>query len=228
MKRVALFASGGGSNLGALVDYLDALGPDQAPATVALVVTDRATAGALGRAERCGIATITVDDPSDAANLLEILTDHRVQLIVLAGYLKLVPKPVTTAFAGRIVNVHPALLPRHGGPGMYGIRVHRAVVAAGDPESGATVHFVDAEYDRGTTIVQARVPVMPGDTAESLAARVLAAEHFILPRAVHAIAEGLVTLQPDGSVLILPYADSIFASAPAGLTLSLATTARSA
>ena len=218
MKRLAVFASGGGSNLGALIAYLDDLGT-VSPASVVLVVSDRGTAAALDRARRRGIATATLDDPSDAVELLEILAEHRVDLVVLAGYLKQVPTPVTDAFAGRIVNVHPALLPRHGGPGMYGVRVHRAVIAAGDAESGATVHFVSADYDRGTALVQGRVPVEPTDTPESLATRVLVAEHFLLPRAVHALAEGFFAAGDDGAIHRAHHAGALFDGAPAGVRI---------
>ena len=117
-----------------------------------------------------------------------MLAEARVDLLVLAGYLKLVPAAVTDAFAGRIINIHPALLPQHGGSGMYGQRVHAAVLAAGDNESGATVHLVDAEYDRGAILAQGRVPVAPDDTPATLAARVLAVEHRLLPAAVRAAA----------------------------------------
>jgi phosphoribosylglycinamide formyltransferase-1 len=103
---------------------------------------------------------------------------------VLAGYLKLVHASVVARFRGRMINVHPALLPEFGGPGMYGRRVHEAVLASGAKESGATVHFVDEEFDRGAIIAQERVPVEPGDTPETLAARVLEAEHRLLPRVV--------------------------------------------
>jgi folate-dependent phosphoribosylglycinamide formyltransferase PurN len=109
-------------------------------------------------------------------------------LVVLAGYLKLVPAPVIEAYRGRIINIHPALLPAFGGKGMYGHRVHEAVLASGARESGASVHLVDEVYDRGPVLAQARVPVLPGDDAERLAARVLEAEHRLLPAAVLAAA----------------------------------------
>jgi len=112
-----------------------------------------------------------------------------VDLVVLAGFLKQVPAEVVASYRGRIINVHPALLPRHGGPGMYGTRVHEAVLAAGDAESGATVHLVTEEYDRGPVLGQARVPVLRSDNAESLAARVLELEHRLLPAAVLAAAK---------------------------------------
>ena len=220
MKRIAVFASGGGSNSDALAAYLGALGKN-APAEVVVVVSHRSTAGALERAKKRGIATATIANPANAEAILALLAEYRVDLIVLAGYLKHVPAVVTEAYAGRIVNIHPALLPRHGGSGMYGPRVHVAVLEAGDKESGATVHFVDAQYDRGATIVQARVPVDPGDTPELLAARVLRAEHFVLPRAVHALANGSVRLGADGETVIATSAVSLFAGPPAGMTVAL-------
>ena len=117
-----------------------------------------------------------------------MLEAARIDLLVLAGYLKLVPPDVVRRYQGRIINIHPALLPDFGGPGMYGARVHRAVLASGAGESGATVHLVDEMYDRGPILGQARVPVLPGDTAESLASRVLDVEHQLLPAAVLAAA----------------------------------------
>jgi formyltetrahydrofolate-dependent phosphoribosylglycinamide formyltransferase len=182
--RVAVCASGGGSNLQALLDAL----PAGAPARVVLVLSDRGDAGALERARRAGVPAEVLADPRDPTEWLTRLGRREVDLVVLAGFLKLVPAAVVAAFRGRLVNIHPALLPRHGGPGMYGRRVHAAVLAAGDAESGATVHLVDEEYDHGAPLAQARVPVRPDDTPESLAARVLAAEHRLLPAVVLAAA----------------------------------------
>ena len=124
-----------------------------------------------------------------------------VGVVVLAGYLKLVPPAVTRRYRGRIVNVHPSLLPAFGGPGMYGLRVHAAVLDAGVRVSGATVHFVSEEFDRGAIVAQWPVPVFEEDLAETLAARVLRVEHLLLPRVVQAVAAGRVTLAPDGSVV---------------------------
>jgi len=183
MTRLAVLASGGGSNLQALLDAIDAAG-DAAPARVVLVASDRRAARALDRARQHHIAAEHLADPRDGAALLALLAAHRIDLVVLAGYLKLVPAEVVHAYAGRIVNIHPALLPAFGGPGMYGHRVHEAVIAAGATESGATVHFVTEHYDEGAIIAQARVPVEPGDTADALASRVLAAEHALYPRTV--------------------------------------------
>lgn len=184
LMRVAVAVSGRGSNLQALLDSLGA----EAPARVELVISNRPDAGALERVRARGIATRVLQDPSKASEWLPLLEAARIDLLVLAGYLKLVPPEVVRRYQGRIINVHPALLPDFGGPGMYGARVHRAVLASGARESGATVHLVDEVYDRGPILGQARVPVLPGDTAESLASRVLEVEHRLLPAAVIAAA----------------------------------------
>lgn len=182
--RVAVMASGSGTNLQALLDALN--GAPDAPARVSRVVSNRADAGALDRARRAGVQAVTLADPADAGQCLAALGDA--QLVVLAGYLKLVPAAVVSRFRWRMINIHPALLPDFGGPGMYGDRVHQAVLASGARESGASVHYVTEEYDRGAVIAQARVPVRPGDTPDALAARVLTAEHRLLPRVVIALA----------------------------------------
>jgi len=178
--RIAVAVSGGGSNLQSLLDAL----PRGGPAEVALVVSNSAKAGGLQRGEAAGVPTRVLTDPADGNEWLRLLAEHRIDLVVLAGYLKLVPAAVIGAFRGRILNIHPALLPDFGGPGMYGKRVHQAVLDAGRDESGCTVHLVDEAYDQGRILAQARVPVLPGDTAETLAARVLAEEHQLLPRVV--------------------------------------------
>jgi phosphoribosylglycinamide formyltransferase 1 len=185
--RVAVLASGGGTNLQAV---LDACGP-AAPARVTRVVSNRADAGALERARAAGIPAVVLRDPADAAELLAALGDA--DLVVLAGYLKLIPAAAVARFPRRMINIHPALLPAFGGPGMYGHRVHAAVLASGATESGATVHYVDEQYDRGPIIAQRTVPVLPGDTAETLAARVLAVEHELLPQVVLELAGRLQT-----------------------------------
>lgn len=194
-KRVAVLASGGGSNLQAVIDHLSARGARRS-ADVALVVAGRESAGALARARQASIAT-AVAAPDSLAGILD---GHAIDLVVLAGYLSFVPTAVTDRWAGRIINIHPALLPAFGGHGLFGLRVHRAVLTAGARVSGATVHFVDAEYDRGPIIAQWPVPVAADDTPESLAARVLRVEHLLLPRAVDALARGAVSLADDGRV----------------------------
>ena len=154
-----------------------------------LVLSNRPDAPALERAREWGVKAISLTSPRDGAEWLRHLRAERVELVVLAGYLKLVPAEVIAAYRDRIVNVHPALLPGFGGPGMYGHHVHEAVLRSGAAFSWATVHLVDEVYDRGAILAQARVPVLPGDTAESLADRVLKAEHVLLPAVILKAAE---------------------------------------
>jgi phosphoribosylglycinamide formyltransferase 1 len=183
--RIAVAVSGHGSNLEALHRALE----PSSSAAIVLVLSDRADAPALDRARGWGISAQTLSQPGSAEQWLEQLRSHRVDLVVLAGYLKLVPAPIIAAYRGRIINVHPALLPAFGGKGMYGRRVHEAVLASGARETGATVHLVDEIYDHGAVLAQSRVPVLPGDTPESLARRVLEVEHRLLPTVVVGIAE---------------------------------------
>lgn len=193
--RAAVFASGGGSNFQSLLDHQ----VSDPPWHIALLVSDRDSAGALGRAERAGLPARVIrtkgrDAEDVATETLATLDEHGVQVIFLAGYLKLLPAQVVQAFPGSILNIHPALLPAFGGKGMWGIHVHRAVLASGARLSGPTVHFVDEEYDRGGILAQWPVPVLPGDAPEDLAARVLTVEHRLYPMAAdhlcRALAEG--------------------------------------
>ena len=196
--RLAVFASGGGSNLQAIIDHLHSLGA-HAPAVLALVVSDRVSAGALARARAAEVPAVWV--AKDRSHELSgILERHAVTHIALAGYLRLVPASVTTAYRSRIVNVHPALLPAFGGSGMYGHHVHEAVIKRGARVSGPTVHFVDAQYDEGPIIAQWPVPVLESDTADTLAARVLKAEHALFPLCIEALCAGRITLGDDGRV----------------------------
>jgi formyltetrahydrofolate-dependent phosphoribosylglycinamide formyltransferase len=197
--RVAVLASGGGTNLQAILDYLDAQAESRAM-TVALVASDRASAGALDRARRHGAHALSLDAVARGDAMAELLASHHIDVIALAGYLRFVPASVTRRWRGRVINVHPSLLPSFGGTGMYGIRVHQAVIDAGVRVTGVTVHFVDEEYDRGPIIAQWPVPVRPGDTPEELAARVLAVEHALYPLVLDAVARGRVTLGADGRV----------------------------
>jgi phosphoribosylglycinamide formyltransferase 1 len=185
----AVFVSGGGSNLQALLDRFASGGA----ARIALVITDRQGAGALQRAAAAGVPALHI--PTGGRGVDEVAQEtlaalHRydIELVALAGYLRLVPAAVTRAYRDRILNIHPALLPAFGGRGMYGRRVHEAVLAAGCRVSGATVHCVDERYDEGRIIAQWPVPVLPGDDASTLAARVLHVEHRLYPAAVEAVA----------------------------------------
>jgi phosphoribosylglycinamide formyltransferase-1 len=177
--RLAVLASGGGSNLQALIDAHER---GDLPAPIVLVISNRADAGALERAARHGIPAVHVDwrrevDPQ--ARILELLREHQVDVVVLAGWLRLVDPRVLAAYPGRVVNIHPGPLPRFGGRGMYGLHVHEAVLAAGCDRSGPTVHLVDEHYDEGPILAHVEVPVEAGDTPETLQQRVLRAEHAL-------------------------------------------------
>ena len=189
--RIAVFASGGGSNLQALLDYHRERGNARC-GDVVLVASDRPDAGALERARNAGIATAVLKSArvTDGCDPLDLLTRNHIDFIALAGYLKLLPKEMLTELPSRVLNIHPALLPAFGGPGMYGERVHRAVLQSGARVSGATVHYVDEEYDRGTILAQWPVPVLADDTVKSLADRVLKVEHVLYPRVIDAVASG--------------------------------------
>jgi formyltetrahydrofolate-dependent phosphoribosylglycinamide formyltransferase len=161
---------------------------------VVLVASNRDDAGALDRATRREIPTTVIASGGPSA-LDEVLVAHDVDLVVLAGYVRLVPPEIVAKYDGRIVNIHPALLPAFGGAGMYGQRVHHAVIDSGARVSGATAHFVNETYDRGRIIAQWPVPVFASDDAGTLAARVLRVEHLLYPRVVQGVASGRFTLQ---------------------------------
>jgi phosphoribosylglycinamide formyltransferase-1 len=211
--RAAVFASGGGSNFQALLDHAalahargGAAAPDLGAWEIELLVTDRPDAGALDRARAAGVegAVVTTrgrDAVEVEHELVGLLDAHRIDIVLLAGYLKLVPPEVVRRYRGRILNIHPALLPSFGGHGMYGMRVHRAVLESGAAESGATVHFVDEEYDRGRVLAQRRVRVRPDDTPETLAARVLQVEHRLYPEAVDNLCAALAAGATPAPVL---------------------------
>ncbi|MFO7262256.1 MAG: phosphoribosylglycinamide formyltransferase [bacterium] len=200
--RIAVFASGGGTNLQALLDHFNR--PDgPTPARVALVITDRPGIGALERAERAGVPWRVIGvagrpEEDVVHETLATLEGEGIGFVALAGYLRRVPADVVRAYHGRMTNIHPALLPAFGGKGMYGVRVHRAVLEAGCKVSGATVHLVDEEYDTGPIIAQWPVPVLPGDTPETLGARVLRIEHRLYPAALEALILGV---EPNAEAL---------------------------
>ncbi len=188
--RAAVFASGSGTNLQALLDHETADGRYH----IVVVVSDREGAGALGRAEAAGRLAQVIEvggRPSEgiATETLALLESLDVQAIFLAGYLRLIPAAVVSAYPRRILNIHPALLPAFGGKGMFGERVHEAVLASDAEVSGATVHYVDEEYDMGANVGQWRVQVLPGDDVRALAARVLSVEHRLYPAVVDHVCE---------------------------------------
>jgi phosphoribosylglycinamide formyltransferase-1 len=189
-KRVAFLASGGGSNVEALLTAMR--GPGFAAEPV-LVLSDRAKAGVLGVAARFGVPSALVeragfpDRVSFDRAVLKALDAAGPDLLCLAGYMRILSPEFVAAYRGRMLNIHPALLPKFGGPGMYGHRVHEAVLAAGEKESGATVHWVEEGVDAGAILAQDRVPVLATDTAASLAARVLELEHRLYPQVLRRV-----------------------------------------
>lgn len=185
--RLAVFCSGGGSNFQAIFHAIKKKGLD---AEIVLCLSNRSQCGAMEFARQNDIATVHLTEKQFgsfgefAAAMVECLKDHQIDIVLLAGYMRKVPEAVVAAFADKMLNIHPALLPKFGGEGMYGINVHTAVLQAGESESGATVHLVNEEYDKGRILLQRRVPVVPGDTPELLAARVLECEHLLYPEAL--------------------------------------------
>ena len=190
MKHIAVFASHGGSNLQAIIDGCN---QGKINAKVTLVISNNPDAYALERAKKAAIPSFCLNKKicgkSLDAKTLKLLDRYNVDMVFLAGYLKKLPDEILQAYKGRIYNIHPSLLPKFGGRGMFGINVHRAVLAAGEMESGATIHRVVSEYDAGEIISQKKVPVLDGDTPETLAKRVLAAEHELLVETLPRIKE---------------------------------------
>ncbi|MFN3238150.1 MAG: phosphoribosylglycinamide formyltransferase [Pseudomonadales bacterium] len=184
---IAVLASHRGSNFQAI---LDAIANGQLNATVVLTISNNSQSEALARAARASIPVLhlsgkTHPEPGELDQAMATaLNESGAELVVTAGYMKKLG-PITLAkFAGKVVNIHPSLLPKYGGQGMYGMRIHEAVIAAGDQESGLTIHLVDDEYDTGPILKQQRVPVLATDTAETLAERIIAEEHKLLVAAL--------------------------------------------
>ena len=182
MKHISLLASGNGTNAENIIRYFS----NDKNAQVTLVLSNKPQAKVLERAAALGVDAFFFDRAQfyETGEVLMMLRRRETDLVVLAGFLWLVPEDVIDAFRGRIVNIHPALLPGFGGRGMYGDRVHRAVLDAGCSESGITIHYVNELYDSGDIIFQARCPVLPGDDADTLAQRVHALEYEHYPRVI--------------------------------------------
>ena len=192
MKRIALFASGSGSNAEKIAEYV----ADSTDVKITLMLSNNPKAGVIERARRLHIPVLLFDRTTfyNTSQITEILLNQNVDLIVLAGFMWLMPADLVKAFPDRIVNIHPALLPKFGGKGMYGHFVHEAVAAAGETESGITIHYVNEHYDEGQIIFQATCPVAPSDTPDAIARNVQALEHRHYPRVV---AEVLSTLPSE-------------------------------
>jgi phosphoribosylglycinamide formyltransferase-1 len=180
--RIAIFASGSGSNAENIANYFRG----NPVAEVSLILANRPDAYVLERARRLGIPSVVFDRKQfyETEKVLEILREHHIDLLVLAGFLWLVPDNLLKAYPGRIVNIHPALLPKYGGKGMYGEKVHLAVTASGDKVSGITIHYVDEHYDEGKIIFQATCEVTPNDTPESIAQKVHRLEYEHYPKEI--------------------------------------------
>ena len=172
---IAIFASGGGSNARKIMEHFK----DSEVGRVALVVCNKPNAGVLAIAAEYGIPTQSIDRQGfyETEALLEVLKQHNIEFIALAGFLWLIPGYLVQAFPQRMLNIHPALLPKYGGKGMYGHHVHEAVKAAGETESGITIHFVNEKYDEGDYVFQAKCSVSPEDSPEDIARNVLVLEH---------------------------------------------------
>ncbi|MBN1381069.1 MAG: phosphoribosylglycinamide formyltransferase [Deltaproteobacteria bacterium] len=195
--NIGFLASHGGTNMQAIIDACKEGRLDAKPACI---ISNNPDSGALARAKKENIphyhlSSLTHPDPEalDQA-IVGTLISHQVDIVVLAGYMKKIGPLTLKYFDGAILNIHPALLPKYGGKGMYGMRVHEAVIAAGEKESGPSVHLVNEEYDAGPVIGQIRVPVLPEDTPETLAARVLEKEHELFSGVLQKIVQGVITI----------------------------------
>ena len=182
MTRLAIFASGEGSNAENIVEYFS----DSQGVEVVILVSDNPSAGVHERMKRLGIPSVVFSKDEFAAEepVLKKLATYQIDWIILSGFLKKVSGKLLAAYPNHIVNIHPALLPKYGGKGMYGARVHEAVVAAGEKESGITIHYINEKYDEGPAIFQAKCPVLPTDTAEDVAHKVHTLEYEYFPKVI--------------------------------------------
>lgn len=182
MKNIAVFASGSGTNAENIITYF----AGHTGMRVAVVLSNNPNAGVLERAERLGVPSFVFsrEEFEKGSPVLKILAEHRVDLIVLAGFLNMISKAFLNAYPGRIINIHPALLPKYGGKGMYGMRVHEAVVAGKEEKTGITIHHINEIYDDGKVIFQATCPVYAQDTPEIVAQKVHALEYEHFPRVI--------------------------------------------
>ena len=184
VTRIAILASGSGTNAQRLIEYFHMHGKEE----VVLVGCDQAKAGVLQRAWDLGVPSYLFNGAQlKDGTVLRELKGQRIDLVVLAGFMRLIPVEMVRAFPRRIINIHPALLPKFGGKGMYGHRVHEAVIAAKEKESGITIHYVNERYDEGEHIAQFRCPVLPDDTPETLAERIHGLEHAHYPNVVEGV-----------------------------------------
>lgn len=186
MIRIAIFASGAGTNAAKIIEYFKS----RPNFSIALVVCNKPGAGVLNIAAKENIPTLLINKERffEGDGYLPELSSADIAFIVLAGFLWKIPSKLISAYPGAIVNIHPALLPKYGGKGMYGLHVHSAVIEAGERESGITIHFVDEHYDNGDIIFQEKCPIENGETAESLAQKIHALEHKYFPEVIESVA----------------------------------------
>lgn len=184
-RNIAIFASGNGSNAENIINYFNT--HDNGELKVSLVVTNRPDAYVIKRAGSLGVPTAVMDRQAinDPGTMLSVLESHDVDIIVLAGFLLMVPAFIIEHYHDKIVNIHPSLLPRHSGKGMYGHHVHQAVIDSGDTETGITIHMVSEEYDSGRIIFQKAIPVEPSDNAESVERKIRQLEAEYFPQVIH-------------------------------------------
>lgn len=181
MKNLVLFASGNGSNVKAIIDYFI----NHKNVTISLIVTNNPQAGVIGKADQYKIPTLVINDSILKSNdFIATIKSYNPDLIVLAGFLRKIPKNFIGEFNMRIINIHPALLPKYGGKGMYGTHIHKAVIESEEKESGITIHYVNEFYDEGTFIMQANYLISTTETIDTLARNVQKLEHFYYPRTI--------------------------------------------
>lgn len=189
MHSLVILASGRGSNAQAIIDFFR----DSSLATVSLIVSNKQDAGVLDIAAAEGIDHVVVDKNAfNAQDFIDKVNSYKPSLIILAGFLWKIPSAMVEAFQEKIINIHPALLPKYGGKGMYGHHVHHAVIKAAERESGITIHYVDEVYDNGNKILQAHCLVVPGDDADALAQKIHKLEHFFYPRTIEYLLENTI------------------------------------
>ena len=184
-KRIAIFASGSGTNTENIIRYFNKDGRVK----VEIILTNNKNAFVIDRAKQLGVPcrVFSRDEFNKTNTITELLTNLKIDLIVLAGFLWLIPDTLIKAFTGRIINIHPALLPKYGGKGMYGHIVHESVINSGDKESGITIHYVNEKYDEGEIILQAKIEIPDGTTADGLAERIHELEYYHYPRVIEKI-----------------------------------------
>ena len=205
MKRICVFASGNGSNFKSI--YISTR-EDGYPGEVVLLISNNPNCGAVQFSQENSITTeifnkhrfSKIDEYSE--RLLQLLKKYKIDLILLAGYMKKIPDKIVKEFQKRILNIHPALLPKYGGKGFFGNKVHEAVLESGDKVTGVTIHFVNNEYDSGDIVAQKTVSVLPGDSPSTLAERVLEEEHIIFPEVTRAFCENRIIWKNNKPIIL--------------------------